>query len=55
VQNEGLACPHERKRHTEGNLGSFKKPRPTKPPNRNKDKKKRGRGLVLPTNYGRID
>jgi len=40
VQSEGLACPHERKRHTEGNIGSFKKPRPTSLPIRIRIKRK---------------
>jgi hypothetical protein len=55
MQNKDLACPHERKRLTGRNLSPLKKQSPTKLPNWNKGRRRRGGGLVLPINYGRAD
>jgi len=53
MQSEDLAYAHERKRLIGRDPGPFKKQSLAKPLNWNKGR--RGGGLVLPINYGRVN
>jgi hypothetical protein len=55
MQNEDLACLHERKTLIGGDLGPLKKQSLTNPPNWNKGRRRRGGGLVLLISYGKVD
>jgi hypothetical protein len=55
MQSEDLTCPHERKRLIPRTPGPLKKQSLAKPVNWNKGRRRRGGGLVLPINYGKVD